>query len=280
MKLVIFLCALLSFSICHEAAFAQRFTTAPKTDQPQSGKRHDINTKAQQAIDSTGGKIKSYNAEKAYIALMAGRLGDARKFLAAASLSDPVSMYVRAALNQNAVEAADIYKEIVAENRGKSIGRDALIQLYKYHFAAGNYKAAHTDYLELQKYPNFMRTPNGSRFATTGLSTDQLIDPTGLKDTVQTFRDYSGLQKDSDTVAAGDSGEFIVQVGIFSTFDNARKFVEEMRAKNIDAAVFTRTETEKTRYAVSAGSFSTRDAAESFASDLKNRSVNCMVVHK
>ncbi len=220
------------------------------------------------------------NADKAYAALKAGNLDDARKFLAAvmpAAASDPVAMYVRAALDQNAIEAVDIYKEIVAENPGKPIGHDALLQLYKYHFAAGEYKAAHTDYLELQRYPDLSRA---------GASTGQLIDPAGFKDSIQTGATFNDPQSLSGTNAphagnpTGGVAEFVVQTGVFSTLDNAREFAEQLRSKTVDAAVFTKSEDGKTLYAVSAGAFSTREAAETFANELKNRSINCIVVQK
>jgi len=255
MKLFTFLAAFLIFFSVSKSAMAQRFTT--KNQPPKA--------EASEAKDSV--HTKNQNAEKAYAALKAGRLVDARKLLAAvpvSAASDPFAMYVRASLNENAVEAAGIYKEIVAENSSKPIGHDALLQLYKYHFAAGNYKSAHTDYVELLKYPD--------------ATTDELIDPAGLKDSIQTPQGFDVSQRHHGESDIESCGEFIVQVGLFSTRENARKFVDELRSKNIDAAIFAKTEDEKTLYAVSAGSFSTRDAAEAFASDLKNRSINCMVV--
>ena len=216
---------------------------------------------------------------KAYTALKAGKLDDARKFLAAVmqNVSDPVAKYVRAALDQNAIEAADIYKEIVAENPGKPIGHDALLQLYKYHFAEGEYKSAHTDYLELQRYSDLPRA---------GASTGQLIDPAGFKDSIQTEETFNDSQSLPETPAPNAEtrpvgcGNFVVQIGVFSTLENAREFAEQLRTKNVDAIVFTKSEDGKTLYAVSAGTFSTREAAETFASELKNRSINCIVVQK
>ncbi|MFZ1080748.1 MAG: SPOR domain-containing protein [Candidatus Kryptoniota bacterium] len=255
MKSFLFFVAFLTFFLCHESAVAQRFTT----------KSHDAKAQTTQ-------ETENQNGEEAYTALKAGKLDDARKFLADANLSDPLAKYVRAALDQNAAEAAGIYKDIVAENPGKPIGRDALVQLYKYHFAEGNYKSAHTDYLELQKY--------------SGYQIAGLIDPAGFKDSIQTQEAFNNSQKFPETPApntvssTGEGGNFVVQIGVFSTPENAREFAEKLRTKNVDAIVFTKVEDEKTLYAVSAGKFSTLEAAEAFASDLKNRSIDCIVVQK
>ncbi len=253
MKLFLFFAAFLIFVPWHESAIAQRFST----------ESHDAKTQPPQ---ETGNQ----NAEEAYAALKAGRLDDARRFLADANLSDPLAMYVRAAFDQNATEAADIYKEIVAENPGKPIGHDALLQLYKYHFAAGDYKSAHTDYLGLQRYPDSSHAES---------STDRLIDPAEFKDSIQTQTTFSSSQSFPET-SISDTGNFVVQVGVFSTAENASELVGQLRTKSVDATVFTKMDDEKTLYAVSAGNFSTREAAEAFASRLKNHSIDCIVVQR
>jgi len=273
MKFFISIAIFIVFFSQDEFVMAQRFTT----------RNHDAKTQAPQAGDSAHGINPNQNAEKAYAALRAGRLTDARKFLSLvppSTASDPFAMYVRATLDENATEAVDVYKEVVAENPGKPIGYDALLQLYKYHFAAGNYKSAHADYVELRKYPSLVQVPKGSGTAITESSTDQLVDPAGLKDSIQTLPDLADLRNNSKASDVSSSGEFIVQVGIFSVPDNAHKFADELRSKNIDATILTKIENEKTLYAVSAGSFPTRDAAEAFASSLKGRSINCVVVQK
>jgi len=241
---------------------AQRFTT----------KNPPAKTQPSKVKDSVDVKTPNQDAVNAYAALKAGRLADARKFLAEvppSAASEPLAMFVRAALNENAIEAAGIYKKIAAGNPSKPIGHDALLQLYKYHFAAGDYNSAHTDYAELQKYPKLSQTES---------LTDPLVDPAGLKDSIQTSPDFTESQNQSEISGVPLSGEFIVQVGLFSVQDNAQKFVDELRSKNIDGAIFTRTESGKTFYVVSAGRFPTRDAAEAFAINLKKRSINCMVV--
>ncbi len=233
-----------------ESAFAQRFTSKSQSQQAQS-------------VDNTADQ----NAAQAYMALKEGNLDDARKYLAKANSSDPFAMYVRAALTPDAAEAADVYKEIVAENEDKPIAREALLQLYKFHFAAGDYNAAHTDYLELSKFP--MLT--------------QITDPLGFEDSLQTPAPSVKPQLANTLPAASptkESGNFAVQVGVFSTPQNARKFMESLRTSGINGAIFTKAESGRTLYAVSAGTFSTRVAAQAFAADLKNRSIDCIVVQR
>lgn len=235
---------------CTKSVFAQRFTSEGQSQQVQ---------KVEPTVDQ--------NAAQAYMALKEGNLDDARRYLAEANSSDPFAMFVRAALTSDATEAADVYKEIIAENEGKPIAREALLQLYKYHFAAGDYNAAHADYLSLRKFP--MLT--------------QLTDPLGFEDSLQTRApsvQLQTVQPRPGVNTAPQSGNFAVQVGVFSTSQNARKFVESLRMKGINGTIFTKVESDRMLYAVSAGSFSTRGAAQSFATNLKNRSIDCVVVQR
>jgi len=205
-----------------------------------------------------------FNAEKAYLALKAGDLGKARKYLSSADASSPFAMYVRAALMQDATQAVGIYKVIVNEYPDRPIAHEALLQLYKYHYAAGDYRLAHTDYLQLRKYPGMT----------------QLADPAGLKDTLQN----QALPAQPQTEEAPSaplpevSESYTVQLGVFSSQENADRFVAQLRTKDVKAAVSTRAGTGKTLYVVTAGDFQTREAADAFAEDLKSRSIDCVVV--
>ncbi len=204
------------------------------------------------------------NAEKAYLALKTGNLEDARKYLSLADASNPFSLYVRAGLTQDATEAAGIYKEIVAEYPDKPIAREALLQLYRYHYAAGNYRLAHTDYLQLRKYPGMT----------------QLSDPAGLKDTLQNTAPSMPTQN-TETPPPSTSDEptsYSIQLGVFSSQENADRFVAHLKAEDIKASVSSKIGANKTLYVVTTGDFPTREAADTFAADLRNRSIDCIVV--
>ncbi len=206
------------------------------------------------------------DARQAYLALKAGKLDDARKYLAEADSSSPFAMYVQAGLTGDAARAANIYEEIAAQNPNKPIGREALLQLYKLHFAAGDYGTAHREYLQLRKYPEYAR----------------LTDPAGLEDSLQTPKALPMPVASNPPVVTSpsESGSFVVQVGVFSTPENAQKFVKSLEGSGFSGTVFTKMSSGKTLYAVSAGSFSTREEAQAFAENLKSRSIDCIVVQR
>ncbi len=240
------------------SAFAQRFTS----EGPMQSMR---------VTDSTS----DTNGELAYEALKAGKVEEARDYLDDADLESPYALFVRAALTQDAVTASNIYKEIVAENEGKPIAREALIQLYEYHYAAGQYAAAHRDYVELKKFP--LPPP--------------VSDPLGLADSLQ---DLPAFEPPAASPAAGPAVPpspepaatqsqptlYIVQVGVFTTAENARKFIQDLRVYGVKGKVFPKDLGGRTLYGVSAGTFSDRKAAEDMAANLKSRSVNSIVVEQ
>jgi SPOR domain len=228
-------------------AIAQRFTSRP----------------VQRPVKADTGFI---NSERAYLALKAGNLDEARKYLSLADASNPFAMFVRAALNGDATIAAGIYRVIVNEYPDKPIAREALLQLYKYHYAAGNYRLAHTDYLQLNKYPGMT----------------QLVDPAGLRDSIQNQTSpISPLPQDAVTAPAPapeESDNYSIQLGVFSTQENADRFVAQLKTNRIKAVVSTKESSGKVLYFVTTGNFSTREAADTFAADLKRRSIDCVVI--
>ncbi|HUI29044.1 MAG TPA: SPOR domain-containing protein [Candidatus Acidoferrales bacterium] len=240
--------------VMSSSASAQRFTGKEQTTQTR--------------VKPDTGFI---NAEKAYLAFKGGEIDDARKYLASADPENPFATYVRAALTENAAQAVGIYRVIVNEYPGKPIAREALLQLYKYHYAAGDYRLAHTDYVELCKYPGAA----------------QLVDPLGLSDRVPSEKDslQSAVSPASQqspetpqTATTYEKGTYEVQLGVFSTRENADKFAADMKAEDVKASVSEKAGAAKTLYVVTTGNFPTRDAAVTFATSLKNRSIDCIVV--
>jgi hypothetical protein len=246
--------------------FAQRFTSEEQMTRP--------------GLKADTGFI---NAERSYLALKAGDLDNARKYLSLADASNPFAMYVRATLTPDATQASGIYKLIVNEFPDKPIAREALMQLYKYHYAAGDYRLARTDYLQLRKYPG----------------STQLTDPAGLSDKMPAEKDTlleRGVSQNpvvapqppvgvppststqEESPVPSEEG-YAVQLGVFSTRANAEKLVTQLRSKNISASVSMKPADGRTLYAVTTGDFRTRDAAETFAARLKSRSIDCIVVN-
>ena len=240
-------------------AFGQRFTGAgPSTLGPVVDTNSDV------------------DGELAFEALRSGKLEDARNYLNGANPESPYAMFVRAALTQDGVTAANMYKMIVAENEGTPIAREALVQLYRYHYATGQYGAAHRDYVELKK---FALPPPVS-------------DPLGLVDSIDIVPHYQinepaqpvavSPEKSAPVTAATQATPsiYLVQVGVFTTRDNARRYIRDLKVYGVNGRVFPKDIGGRTLYGVSAGSFSDQGAAQAMVNNLKSRSINAIVVEK
>lgn len=253
---IILFIAVLGFVALPGTVMAQRFTSG-------------VTSRLHGKVDKS-----DENAQLAYEALKSGKLEDARNYLDDANAENPYAMFVRAALTQDGAAAADLYKEIVAENEGTPIAREALIQLYRYHYAAGEYAAAERDYIELQKFPLPPPVP----------------DPIGLQDSLQSGQAFHVADERPPAQASpsvpsvptpsAHQTTYLVQVGVFTTADNARRYVQDLKVYGVHGRVFKKDIGGRTFYGVSAGAFSDRSAAEEMAKNLKSRSVNCIVVEK
>jgi hypothetical protein len=250
-----FSCALLGPHI----ALAQRFTTnGPSSLAPATGTKSDV------------------EGQLAFEALRSGKIDEARRYLNGADPESPYAMFVRAALTKDGVTAANMYKMIVAENEGTPIAREALIQLYRYHYATGQYQAAHRDYVELEK---FALPPPVS-------------DPVGLADSLQSIPQFQPKESVQPAAVPPETPApvsvaapvkptiYLVQVGVFTTRDNAWKFVQDLKVYGVTGKVFPKDIGGRTFYGVSAGTFSDQGAAQDRANNLKSRSINAIVVEQ
>ncbi len=218
--------------------------------------------------DGTGSEKKTLDSlgfgYKSYEALKQGELSEAKRYLAKANTSDPFAMYVRARLTPDAVSASDIYKEIVAEAPGTPVAVAALKQLYDFHYAAGDYVAARTDSIEMQKL--------------LGRSSAAGTKPIGERaneESVPTMRSDATPQS---SVVDSKPVSYAVQLGAFSSTANAKRYIVSLRRKGVDGKIHIIHGRARTLYAVDAGEFQTRELAQRFANELRRKSIDCMVV--
>ncbi len=216
---------------------------------------------------NTKDTTENQNGLKAYEALMQGRTDEARTFLAMANLSDPYAMYVRARLTSDAMVAADMYKEIVAEAPNSPMAIAALRQLYQFHYAIGQYIAARTDSLELQHLTDANEKAGSIRPG----DLQQVQGITGAR---------QDLNFQGPDIAHQNAVRYTVQFGAFSSTTNAHRFVRNLMRKGIHGEVLKRIIRNRVLYLVVSGDFITEDTAQRFADTLKGKSINCIVVER
>jgi hypothetical protein len=175
--------------------------------------------------------------------VQAGAREDVVKLLPSLRNSHPDKagvLFLDAICEENAEKALDLYQRIVDEYKNSAWADDALHRLAQYSHAVGAYRTARTYSERLDKeYP---RSP----FATA-----------------------------SSAAAEGKSGtgdkQYSVQVGAFTKESDARKRIEELKAKGYTAYLREKSINGKTVHAVWLGIFPAYAQAQAFARKLKDQ---------
>jgi len=148
-------------------------------------------------------------------------------------------LFLRAMCEENAEKALDIYQRIVEEYSTSSWADDALHRLYQYSYAVGAYRTARTYQERMDKeYP---RSPFASPSAAPASET------------------------------AGSEKQYSVQIGAYSKEADARRRIEQLKAKGYTAYLREKSVNGKTVHAVWLGIFPSYAKAQAFARKLKEQ---------
>ncbi|MDT8323919.1 MAG: SPOR domain-containing protein [Bacteroidota bacterium] len=158
-------------------------------------------------------------------------------------------LFLEAICEENAEKALDIYQRIVDEHAGSSWADDALHRLYQYSYAVGAYRTARTYQERMDR--EFPRSP------------------------------YASAAAAAASAEADGEKQYSVQVGAYSKEKDARRRIEELKAKGYTAYLREKTVRGKTVYAVWLGIFPAYGQAQNFARKLKEQQgLDALVVRR
>jgi cell division septation protein DedD len=170
--------------------------------------------------------------------------------------NNPGVMYLQAVLTTDGAEAAKIYQSIVDNFPRNEWGDDALYKLYQYYSVIGLYKTAEQKLVQIrQEYPF-------SAYASEA-------DPVGEKKQLPkeekpvNVKPQSSVQK----FATG----FTVQVGAFSTMQNAEELKSRFEKEQFTSNIFTIVSKGKKLHKVWVEEFQTYDEAKKFSGQIKTK---------
>lgn len=165
--------------------------------------------------------------------------------------NDPGILYLQGVLTSDGSEAAKIFQSVVDNFPRSEWADDALYRTYQYYYSIGSYKTAVQKYDKLkQAYPN-------SPYLTH--ETPQSID-----------READGVEKPKSSVGS-EEGTFAVQVGAFSTAENASKQKRFFHNVGYPVEVLNKVKRGKSYYLVWIGSFKSYDEARKFRNEMRGR---------
>ena len=184
--------------------------------------------------------------------------------------NDPGVLYLQGLTTSDGAEAVRIYQGIVDNFPRADWADDALFKVYQFYYAIGLYRTAELKWNQLKnEYPD-------SRHLS---STDQVQTGTLDEESVREVGDQADASGGISDIKA--QGQFALQVGAYSSRENAEKqklFFEDL---GYPVEVFNRLRDSRSLFLVCVGNYLTYEEAKEKAADIRKKySVNSFVVSR
>jgi cell division septation protein DedD len=206
----------------------------------------------------------------------------------------PGLLFVQARVATDGIEAAKFYQSVIDNYPASEWADDALYNLYQYYYAMGLYKTAELKMQQLRKeYPQSQfLTGSAAASATAAGQPDPKPTPPPLAAPV--VKDSTPVKADRGTAAPGGgvsqgaketpsgqvaqpgspssgSNPYSLQVGAFSTSENALKQKGWFEERGYTAEITNRVRSGKSLYLVWVGSFPSADEAKKVLREIQSR---------
>jgi hypothetical protein len=169
--------------------------------------------------------------------------------------NNPGVMYLQAVLTTDGTEAAKLYQNIVDNFPKSEWGDDALYKLYQYYYSIGLYKTANQKLAQLkEEYP----------FSAYAAEKNSVVEEK------QAAKEKPTVMKTKGTVPKFATN-FTVQVGAFSTLQNAGELKAKFEKEGFPSNIFTIVSQGKKLHKVWVGEFQTYDEARRFTAEIKSK---------
>jgi tetratricopeptide (TPR) repeat protein len=179
--------------------------------------------------------------------------------------NNPGVMYLQAVLTTDGSEAAKLYQNIVDNFPKSEWGDDALYKLYQYYYSVGLYKTAEQKLVQLkEEYP----------FSAYAMEQNTVIEEKPV------VKEKPSVVKPKGTIQKFATN-FTVQVGAFSTLQNAGELKTKFEKEGFPSNIFTMVSHGKKLHKVWVGEFQTYDEAKRFTIEIKKKfNLTAMVVSR
>lgn len=179
----------------------------------------------------------------------------------------PGVLFLQAVLSTDGMEAAKMYQSIVDNFPRSEWADDALYKLYQYYYSIGLYKTAD------QKLDQLKREYPFSAYAADEPPVRTRRPPAQAQEPPANVRRPGTVEKYAT--------RFTVQVGAFSTLQNAEELKTRFEREGYVSNIFTIVRDGKKLHKVWVGEFPTQEEAKRFSAELKNKfNLESMVVSR
>lgn len=167
----------------------------------------------------------------------------------------PGVLYLQAVLTTDGTEAAKLYQDVVDNFPKSEWADDALFKLYQYYYSIGLYKTGDQKLQQLkQDYP----------FSTYAVAQTQQAAPQVVQE------EPSAVVKPPGPVEKYPTS-FTVQVGAFSTMQNAEELKTKFEKENYSSNIFTIVTDGRKLHKVWVGEFQTYEDAKRFTVEIQRK---------
>lgn len=207
--------------------------------------------------------------------------------------NDPGVTYLQARVTTNAIESVKLYQSIVDNFPRSEWADDALFRIYQYYYSMGLYKTADLKLQQLRReYPaseyvtgrREMKLPAKEepiRLPQSEIQSDTVVDEKTPPAETQQERPNVAPPVTSSRVEPTFEGQYALQMGAFSTAENASKQKAFLEQKGFSVEVRNRVRGGRSLYVVLLGSFKDIEQARAMKSELKTKyKFDSMVVER
>ena len=185
--------------------------------------------------------------------------------------NDPGILYLQGRLAKNGIEAAKFYQSVLDNYPKSGWADDALYRIYLYYYSLGLSRTAELKMQQLRKeYPN-------SSYIKEKLAVDTsegeeraplIMNPTPPQ-SVDTTPPRPIHVRETGSEGGASSGAYAIQVGAFSSVENATKLRSFLEELGYPVEVQNKVRGGRSLYLVWVGSFATADEARRFGAEIK-----------
>ncbi len=194
--------------------------------------------------------------------------------LMSSSPNHPGVLYLQGRLAEDGTEAVKLYQTILDNFPKSDWADDALYSTYQYYYAVGLYRTAELRLAQLKKnypdspYVSGKTTDKPTQTATVPPQTP-VAQPPANPPIVEPKQPVTEINK--TPIESISKGTYTIQVGAFSTLENAEKLKSYFINLNYDVEIANRVRAGKKLFLVWVGSFQTAEDAVKLAFDIKQK---------
>lgn len=183
----------------------------------------------------------------------------------------PGVLYLQGRLAANGVEAAKFYQSVIDNFPKSEWADDALYHIYLYYYSLGLSRTAELKMQQLRKeYPN---SPYIKEKSTPQISLEDEHAPRVIPSPPSQLVDSSAMRtpkgNEINMEMGAPSGAYAIQVGAFSSVENAAKLKSSFEDLGYVVDVQNKVRDGRSLYLVWIGNFKTADEARKFSAEVK-----------